>query len=245
MQRNGVEVMKLRRTAAPVSALLGAASDRDVAALALTGCGAGGAPPIGATTASRSSSRAAARRTPADRRPVRRGDRHRDQSSSSSRTTVCTTASRPNSVGRGVVRHRRARRDLAERVRRRGRAARRSVHRRGEVRPVPGSRTESQVDGNFVGMPVFTNSEILFYRTDLFGTRRTRPTSRRSTATRSRRPRRGRSTRDVAEFFTRDTDGDGADRPVRHRREGCGRDRVARDRVAGGRGADGARPRDR
>src|SRR5215207_5111713 len=29
--------------------------------------------------------------------------------------------------------------------------------------------TEAQVDGSFVGMPVWTNSEILFYRTDLFG----------------------------------------------------------------------------
>ena len=28
--------------------------------------------------------------------------------------------------------------------------------------------TEAQVDGKFIGMPVWTNSEILFYRTDLF-----------------------------------------------------------------------------
>ena len=32
----------------------------------------------------------------------------------------------------------------------------------------PGLISEAQVDGSFVGMPVWTNSEILFYRTDLF-----------------------------------------------------------------------------
>ena len=42
---------------------------------------------------------------------------------------------------------------------------------------------EANVDGHFIGMPAWTNAEILLYRKDLFEMPRTRRTSRPSTAT--------------------------------------------------------------
>lgn len=70
--------------------------------------------------------------------------------------------------------------------------------------------SEAQVDGQFVGMPVWTNSEILFYRTDLFED----PTNQADFEAKYGYPLAPPATweqyKDVAEFFTRDTDGDGA-----------------------------------
>lgn len=70
--------------------------------------------------------------------------------------------------------------------------------------------SESQVDGTFVGMPVWTNSEILFYRTDLFED----PTNMAEFEAKYGYPLAAPTTweeyHDAAEFFTRDTDGDGA-----------------------------------
>lgn len=70
--------------------------------------------------------------------------------------------------------------------------------------------SEAQVDGAFVGMPVWTNSEILFYRTDLFED----PENMTDFAEQYGYPLAPPTTwdeyRDAAEFFTRDTDGDGS-----------------------------------
>lgn len=69
--------------------------------------------------------------------------------------------------------------------------------------------TEAQVDGKFIGMPVWTNSEILFYRTDLFED----PTNQADFEAKYGYPLAPPTTweqySDAAEFFTRDTDGDG------------------------------------
>jgi len=69
--------------------------------------------------------------------------------------------------------------------------------------------SEAQVDGNFVGMPVWTNSEILFYRTDLFGDATEQQNFEAKYGYALAPPTTWEQFRDVAEFFTRDTDGDG------------------------------------
>jgi len=69
--------------------------------------------------------------------------------------------------------------------------------------------TEAQVDGSFVGMPVWTNSEILFYRTDLFGDPKEQADFMAKYGYELTPPATWEQYRDVAEFFTRDTDGDG------------------------------------
>lgn len=73
----------------------------------------------------------------------------------------------------------------------------------------PGLVTEAQVDGTFVGMPVWTNSEILFYRTDLFGDPKEQADFAAKYGYELAPPITWEQYRDVAEFFTRDTDGDG------------------------------------
>jgi len=70
--------------------------------------------------------------------------------------------------------------------------------------------TEAQVDGHFVGMPVWTNSEILFYRTDLFGDAANKSDFEEKYGYPLAPPTTWEQYTDVAEFFTRDTDGDGA-----------------------------------
>jgi ABC-type glycerol-3-phosphate transport system substrate-binding protein len=69
--------------------------------------------------------------------------------------------------------------------------------------------SESQVDGTFVGMPVWTNSEILFYRTDLFEDPKNMADFEAKYGYPLAAPTTWQEYRDVAEFFTRDTDGDG------------------------------------
>ena len=73
----------------------------------------------------------------------------------------------------------------------------------------PGLVSEAQVDGSFVGMPVWTNSEILFYRTDLFEDPKEQADFQARYGYELVPPTTWEQYRDVAEFFTRDTDGDG------------------------------------
>lgn len=73
----------------------------------------------------------------------------------------------------------------------------------------PGLISEAQVDGSFVGMPVWTNSEILFYRTDLFEDPAEQAAFQEQYGYELAPPTTWEEYRDAAEFFTRDTDGDG------------------------------------
>ena len=73
----------------------------------------------------------------------------------------------------------------------------------------PGLVSESQVDGTHVGMPIFTNSEILFYRTDLFGDAQNQADFEAEYGYPLAPPTTWGEYTDVAKFFTRDTDGDG------------------------------------
>jgi len=68
---------------------------------------------------------------------------------------------------------------------------------------------EAQVNGAYVGMPVWTNSEILFYRTDLFEDPANQADFEAKYGYPLAPPTDWEQYRDVAEFFTRDTDGDG------------------------------------
>jgi ABC-type glycerol-3-phosphate transport system substrate-binding protein len=68
---------------------------------------------------------------------------------------------------------------------------------------------EAQVNGTFIGMPVWTNSEILFYRTDLFEDPTNQADFEAKYGYPLAAPTDWEQYRDVAEFFTRDTDGDG------------------------------------
>jgi ABC-type glycerol-3-phosphate transport system substrate-binding protein len=70
--------------------------------------------------------------------------------------------------------------------------------------------TEAQVDGQYVGVPVWTNSEILFYRTDLFEDPQNKADFAAKYGYDLVPPTTWEQYRDAAEFFTRDTDGDGA-----------------------------------
>jgi ABC-type glycerol-3-phosphate transport system substrate-binding protein len=73
----------------------------------------------------------------------------------------------------------------------------------------PGLVQEAQVDGKFVGMPAWTNSEILFYRTDLFEDPKEQADFAAKYGYDLAPPTTWEQYRDVAEFFTRDTNGDG------------------------------------
>jgi ABC-type glycerol-3-phosphate transport system substrate-binding protein len=68
---------------------------------------------------------------------------------------------------------------------------------------------EAQVDGKFVGMPVWANSEILFYRTDLFEDPDHMAAFEAEYGYPLAPPADWEQYRDVAEYFTQDTDGDG------------------------------------
>ncbi|TCO50183.1 ABC-type glycerol-3-phosphate transport system substrate-binding protein [Kribbella antiqua] len=73
----------------------------------------------------------------------------------------------------------------------------------------PGLVTEAQVGGSYVGMPVWTNSEILYYRTDLFGDPKEKAAFQAKYGYALVPPTTWKQYKDVAEFFTRDTNGDG------------------------------------
>ncbi len=162
-------------------------------------------------TPSRSSSKAAARPSS---QPI--ADLYKEETGTDGharRAAVCrvsTTASRPSSAsGQPHLRRRRARRDLAQRLRD-GVAPLDDLY-TDEVKDdlFGGLVTEAQVDGAFVGMPVWTNSEILFYRTDLFEDPTNQADFEAKYGYPLAPPTDWEEYRDVAEFFTRDTDGDG------------------------------------
>lgn len=69
---------------------------------------------------------------------------------------------------------------------------------------------EAQVDDAFVGMPVWTNSEILLYRTDLFEDAENMADFEEEYGYALAAPTTWDEYSDMAEFFTRDTDGDGS-----------------------------------
>ena len=73
----------------------------------------------------------------------------------------------------------------------------------------PGLVAEAQVGGSYVGMPVWTNSEILYYRTDLFGDPKEKAAFKAKYGYALVPPTTWKQYKDVAEFFTRDTNGDG------------------------------------
>lgn len=70
--------------------------------------------------------------------------------------------------------------------------------------------SEAKVGDNFVGMPVWTNSEVLFYRTDLFEDAANKDDFASKYGYELAAPTTWEQYRDIAEFFTRDTDGDGS-----------------------------------
>ena len=68
---------------------------------------------------------------------------------------------------------------------------------------------EAQVDDTFVGMPVWTNAEILFYRTDLFEDPKQQGAFEKEYGYPLAPPTDWEQFQDMAAFFTQDTDGDG------------------------------------
>ncbi len=73
----------------------------------------------------------------------------------------------------------------------------------------PGLISEANVDGNFVGMPAWTNTEILYYRTDLFDDATNKADFEKEFGYPLAPPTTWQQYADVAKFFTRDTNGDG------------------------------------
>lgn len=67
----------------------------------------------------------------------------------------------------------------------------------------------AQVGGRYVGMPLWTDTEIIYYRTDLFEDEAEQSAFQEEYGYPLRPPQDWGEYRDVAEFFTRDTDGDG------------------------------------
>lgn len=74
----------------------------------------------------------------------------------------------------------------------------------------PSLVTEAQVDGQFVGMPAWTNAQVLFYREDLFSDPAQQEAFQAEYGYALAAPTTWEQYADVAEFFTQDTDGDGA-----------------------------------
>lgn len=68
---------------------------------------------------------------------------------------------------------------------------------------------EAEVDGSFVGMPVWTNAEIIFYRTDLFEDTKQQAAFEKEYGYPLAPPTDWQQFEDMAAFFTQDTDGDG------------------------------------
>lgn len=69
---------------------------------------------------------------------------------------------------------------------------------------------EAQVDGHYVGMPAWTNAEILYYRTDLFSDPDQQAAFQAKYGRELTPPTTWEEYQEVAEFFTQDTDGDGS-----------------------------------
>lgn len=68
---------------------------------------------------------------------------------------------------------------------------------------------EAEVAGSYVGMPVWTNAEILFYRTDLFEDPEQQAAFEEEHGYPLAPPADWQQFEDMATFFTQDTDGDG------------------------------------
>jgi ABC-type glycerol-3-phosphate transport system substrate-binding protein len=73
----------------------------------------------------------------------------------------------------------------------------------------PALVAEAQIDDSFVGMPVWTNSEILYYRTDLFDDPTQQSNFTAEYGYDLAPPTTWDQYADIAEFFTQDLDGDG------------------------------------
>ncbi|WP_075891897.1 ABC transporter substrate-binding protein [Actinomyces provencensis] len=73
----------------------------------------------------------------------------------------------------------------------------------------PSLVTEANVDGRYVGMPAWTNAEILYYRTDLFDDPTQQANFKAKYGYDLVPPTTWEQYTDVAQFFTQDTDGDG------------------------------------
>ncbi|MDO8143792.1 ABC transporter substrate-binding protein [Isoptericola sp. 178] len=69
---------------------------------------------------------------------------------------------------------------------------------------------EAQIDGQFVGMPVWTNAQTLFYRTDLFSDPEQQEAFESEYGYELAPPTTWEEYDDVAAFLTQDTDGDGS-----------------------------------
>jgi multiple sugar transport system substrate-binding protein len=67
----------------------------------------------------------------------------------------------------------------------------------------PSLVTGAVIDGKYVGMPVFTNSEILFYRKDLFGSSKEQKAFQSKYGYALAPPKTWKQFTDAAEFFTR------------------------------------------
>lgn len=67
---------------------------------------------------------------------------------------------------------------------------------------------DAQADGHFIGMPTWANSEILFYRKDLFEDPAQQAAFKEATGRDLAVPTTWDEFREVARFFTQDTDGD-------------------------------------
>jgi multiple sugar transport system substrate-binding protein len=68
---------------------------------------------------------------------------------------------------------------------------------------------EAQVDGHFIGMPAWTNAQILYYRADLFSDPEQQAAFSAEHGRELTPPTTWDEYLEVAEFFTQDTDGDG------------------------------------
>lgn len=73
----------------------------------------------------------------------------------------------------------------------------------------PSLVADAQIDGTFVGMPQWANSEILFYRKDLFEDPAQQAAFKAAYGYDLKPPTTWQEFRDAAKFFTQDTDGDG------------------------------------
>ncbi len=73
----------------------------------------------------------------------------------------------------------------------------------------PALVSEAQVGGHFVGMPAWTNAQVLFYRTDLFEDPEQQAAFLAEHGRELAPPTTWDEYLEVAEFFTQDTDGDG------------------------------------
>ncbi|MCL3861078.1 sugar ABC transporter substrate-binding protein [Actinotalea sp. K2] len=74
----------------------------------------------------------------------------------------------------------------------------------------PALLEEASVDGRYIGMPVWTNAQVLFYRADLLEDPAEQTAFEAEYGYPLAAPTTWEEYRDVATFFTRDTDGDGA-----------------------------------